>query len=39
MTKTLQYYDERTTSLSDYSMMFTDLPKKKGLKKYLQKLL
>ncbi len=29
--KTNEYYDERTTSLSDYSIFLTKMPKQKGL--------
>ncbi len=35
ITKTRNYYDERTCSLSDYSILATKLPKKKGLRKNL----
>lgn len=37
--KTRNYYDERTCSLSDYSLMIHDLPKRKGTKKKLIKFL
>lgn len=29
--KTIEYYDEKTTSLSDYSFLIKNLPKKKGI--------
>lgn len=31
--KTLEYYDERTTSLSDYSLIVKNLPMKDGIQK------
>ena len=35
MLKLEAYYDERNTSLSDYSIMVKDIPKSKGIKKKL----
>jgi hypothetical protein len=35
ITKTRNYYDERTCTLSDYSVLVTKLPKKKGTRKNL----
>jgi hypothetical protein len=32
ITKTRNYYDERTCSLSDYSIIITNLPEKKGMR-------
>ncbi len=29
--KTIEYYDEKTTSLSDYSFLIKNLPKKNGI--------
>jgi len=37
--KTRNYYDERTCSLSDYSLMIRDLPKRKGTRANLVKFL
>ena len=39
ITKTRNYYDERTTSLSDYSLILHNLPKRKGTRKNLIKFL
>jgi hypothetical protein len=36
ITKTRNYYDERTCSLSDYSVMVTNLPRKKNTRKNLE---
>jgi hypothetical protein len=33
--KTNEYYDEKTTSLSDYSILICNLPKREGMKKRL----
>jgi hypothetical protein len=37
--KTNEYYDERTTSLSDYSILLCNLPKKEGMKNRLREFL
>lgn len=37
--KTNEYYDERTTSLSDYSILLCNLPKKDGMKNRLREFL
>ena len=37
--KTNEYYDERTTSLSDYSVLLCNLPKKEGMKNRLRQFL
>jgi hypothetical protein len=37
--KTNDYYDERTTSLSDYSVLFRNLPKKLGTEKRIREFL
>lgn len=37
--KTYEYYDERMCSLSDYSLMFSKLPKIKGIKKRIRQYL
>lgn len=39
ITKTRDYYDERTCSLSDYSVLVTKLPRKKGTRKNLENFL
>lgn len=39
ITKTRNYYDERTCSLSDYSILLTNLPERKGMRKCLLKFL
>lgn len=39
MAKTRSYYDERTCSLSDYSILLKNLPPKKGTKAKLMNLL
>lgn len=39
ITKTRNYYDERTCSLSDYSIIVTNLPQKIGMRAKLTKLL
>lgn len=36
ITKLEAYYDERTTSLSDYSVFFKGLPHMKGIEKNLK---
>jgi hypothetical protein len=35
VTKLEEYYDERTTSLSDYSIIIKGLPRAKGIQKTL----
>ena len=39
ISKTRNYYDERTCSLSDYSIIVTNLPQKVGMRAKLKKLL
>jgi hypothetical protein len=36
VTKLEEYYDERTTSLSDYSIIIKGLPRAKGIQKTLK---
>lgn len=37
--KLIQYYDERSTTYSDYSLLFKHLPSKTGMKEDLRALL
>lgn len=39
ITKTRNYYDERTCSLSDYSIIVTNVPERKGTRRKLMSLL